>query len=93
MGRFPDSRNRSLTTHLIIKAWIQVCSRPDSVERYFTKVGCGMSATGEYKHLIFLQNLYAGDYLSVYDSGENNVVSSIHSTTDIVDTMEAYMKY
>ena len=35
-----------LITILMIKARRQVLSHPESLERYFTKVGCGMSATG-----------------------------------------------
>ena len=41
-----------MITHLITKAWIQVCSEPKYLERYFTKLGCGMSTTGEYDHLV-----------------------------------------
>ena len=83
MGLLHDSRKRIFITHHLSKSWIQVCSHTESLVRYFTKLGCGMSATGEYDHLIFPQNFSSGDFLSVYDAGKNNVVVLIHPTKDI----------
>ena len=91
MGRLPASDNQILITYLITNIWIQVCSHPDSLEKYFTKVGCGISATVKYDHLVFTQNFSSGDYLFVYADGENNVVSLIHPNPDSEDTPEAYM--
>ena len=41
-GLFPDSRNKILVAYLLIKVWRQFFSHLGSLERYFTKVGCGM---------------------------------------------------
>ena len=73
------------------KAQIQVCSNPDCLEIYFTKVSCRMSSTGEYDHLIFPHNLSSSDYLFVYAAGENNVVILIQNTPDSADTTDFYM--
>ena len=43
--------------------------------------------------LYFLQNLYSGDYLSVYYSDENNVFVLIHPTPESTDKTEADMPY
>ena len=41
--------------------------------------------------MIFTQKFSSVGYLFVYIAGENNVVGLIYPTTDITDTMEAYM--
>ena len=60
-GKFPPSQRRILVTHLLAKAWQKVCSKPTSLRRYFTKTGCGMTATGEDDDLISPQRFKAGD--------------------------------
>ena len=65
-GRFPASRKRILITHLLKRAWDKVCSKPTSIERYFTKTGCGMTATGEDDNIICPQKFKAGDYSFQY---------------------------
>ena len=77
MGRFSASHKRILITHLLTKAFMQVCSQPDSIERDFTKVGLVMSTTGEDDHLTFLHKFSSCDYLFVYDADDNNVFSLI----------------
>ena len=91
MGRFPASRKRIFITHLPTKAWIQSCSQPDSLERYFTKVGYGMSATGEDDHLIFPQKFSSSDYLFFYSAGDNSVAGLIQTTLHGADTPEDCM--
>ena len=54
LGLFPAPYYQILITNLLIKAWRHVCSQLDSLERYFTKVGCGMSATGHFPVIIYL---------------------------------------
>ena len=63
-------------------------SKPNSLEIYFTKVGCGMSATREYYHLILTHNFPFSHYFFVYAAGENNVVGLIHPTPNNEDTLE-----
>ena len=46
LALFPDSNTRILINHLLIKSCIKVYSQPESIEIYFTKAGCGISATG-----------------------------------------------
>ena len=50
-----------------------------------------MSTTREYYHPVFPQKFSSGDYLLVYDDGDNNVVDLIHPTPYSEDTLEAYM--
>ena len=50
-----------------------------------------MSNTREYDHLVFLQKLISGDYLFVYDAGDNNAVILILTTPDSEDTPEVYI--
>ena len=91
LGRFFDSRKQIFIIHLLTKALIKVYSQPNSLESYFAKMGCGMSNTGEYYHFIYTQKFSSADYLFVFGSGCNNVVSLIHTTTYSKDTPEAYM--
>ena len=46
LGLLPVSHKLILITHILIKERKNVCSQPDYLERYFAKVGCGISATG-----------------------------------------------
>ena len=80
-----------MITKFLTKAYIQACSKPDSLERYFTKVGYGISATGKYCHLIFPHKFSSGYYLFVYAAGYNIVVSLINPTPDSADTPEDYI--
>ena len=50
-----------------------------------------MSNTREYDHLVFLQKLISGDYLFVYDAGDNNAFVLILTTPDSEDTPEVYI--
>ena len=72
-GQFPPSQRRILVTHLLAKAWQKVCSRPASLRRYFTKTGCGMTATGEDDDLISPQRFKAGEYSFEYAPDELDV--------------------
>ena len=45
---------------------IQVCSQIDYLGIYFTKVGYGISATGEDNRLIYLKKLSFCDYFLLY---------------------------
>ena len=91
LGKFPASCKQTLITHILTKVWIQVCSQPNSLEKYFAKVGFGMSDTVEYDHFIFPQNFSSGDYLFFYNPGENSVVG--FPTPDSEDTLEDYIPY
>ena len=91
MGKLTDSRDKILINHLITKAHIKVCSQPNSIDRYFTNVGCSIYATVEDGYLIFPQNLSSCYYLFVYDAGDNNVVSLIQTTAYSADTPEDYI--
>ena len=42
LGIFPASHQLILITNLLIKAWRHVFSQTDSLDGYFTKLGCGM---------------------------------------------------
>ena len=75
------------------KACKQFYSQNDSIQRFFTKVGCGTFATGKYDQFIFPHKFSSGDYLSIYDDGDNNIVVLIHPTPDSKDTLEAHMPY
>ena len=52
-----------------------------------------MSTTREYYHPVFPQEFSSGDYLLVYDEGDNNVVDLIHPTPYSEDILEAHMPY
>lgn len=69
-GQFPASQRRILVTHILTKAWQKVCSKPSCLRRYFTKTGCGMTATGEYDDLISPQRFKAGEYSFEYRPDE-----------------------
>ena len=90
LGRFPASHKQILITHLLTKAWIQVWSHPECLDRYFTKVGYYVSTTGKDNHFNFPHNFSSGDIL-VCDTGDNSFVSLIQINPDSVDTSEAYM--
>ena len=82
---YPLPIRKHLINELLTNAWIQVCSQHNYLERYLTKVGYGMYATGEYIHFIFAQDFSSGDYYFVYAAGEKNVVGLIHPNPDIED--------
>ena len=86
--RFSDSCKKILITHLLRKACENVSSQPDSIERYFTEVGCVMSTSGEDDHLIFPQKFSSGDYFFVYAADDNNVVVLIQATLESEDKLE-----
>ena len=71
LGQFPVPRRRIFITKLVCNSLRQVYSKPDYLDIYFAKVGCRISATGEYYHLIFPQKLSSCDYSSFYASGDN----------------------
>ena len=50
-----------------------------------------MSSIEQYKHLVFPQKLFVGDYLFFYASDYNTAVVLIQPTPDISDTPEAEM--
>ena len=93
MGRFPDSRKKILITHLLTKAWIQVCSQPNSLERYLFKVGFAIYATREDDHLFFPQKFSSSDYFFVCASGDNSVSGLIQPTPDSSNTTDACFPY
>ena len=68
-----------------------VLSHPDSIERYFTKLGHGMSFNVSDEHLDFPQKLFSGDYLFFYAYDDNNVVVLINHTPYSADTQEDNM--
>ena len=86
MGQLHASRKKILTNKIPTKAWIQVCSNTDSIDRYLTKVGCVMSATRKYDYLIFTHKFSSSDYIFVYAADDNKIVGLIHTTLYGADT-------
>ena len=70
---------------------MQFFSQPNYIDIYFTKVGCGVSATVKYYHLVFPHKFPSGDYLFVYSDGENNFVGLIHPAPYSEDEPESYI--
>ena len=67
---FPVSHKQILITHILIKSWRQVCSQPDYLERYFTKVGVCYVCYCIIQTLDFFTEVISGDYFFVYASDE-----------------------
>ena len=51
---------------LLKKSWDKICSQPHILRRYFTKTGCGMTASGEDDDLISPQRFKKGTYSFEY---------------------------